>query len=165
MAAEIDAAFTALPLRQLADAALTRLASSAPSTPTSASSASATSTCACATRGSTAPQDGEDLGFAVRVVHDGSWGFASGVDLTPEAAARVAEQAVAVARLSRPLSTERVELADEPVHADVTWVSPYDVDPFDRGRPGEGRRCWPSGAPAAGARRRRPRRRDAARTC
>ena len=25
--------------------------------------------------------------------------------------------------MSRPLSTERVELADEPVHGDVTWVS------------------------------------------
>jgi len=66
----------------------------------------------------------------VRVVHDGSWGFASSVDLTPESAAQVAEQAVEVAKLSRPLSTERVELADEPAYGDVTWVSSYDVDPF-----------------------------------
>src|SRR6478735_6068845 len=75
--------------------------------------------------------DGVDLGLAVRVVHDGSWGFASGVDLTPEGAARLAEQAVALAKVSRPLATERVELAPEPVYADATWVSSYEVDPFD----------------------------------
>ncbi len=74
--------------------------------------------------------DAEDLGFAVRVVHDGSWGFAAGVDLTTAEAVRVAEQAVAMARLSRPLSTERVELAPEPAHADAVWVSSYDVDPI-----------------------------------
>ena len=31
--------------------------------------------------------DAEDLGFAVRVIHRGAWGFASGVVLTPEEAA------------------------------------------------------------------------------
>jgi len=74
--------------------------------------------------------DDEDTGFAVRVVHDGTWGFAAGVDLTPEAAARVAEQAVEIARASKPVNREPIELADEPVYADVTWVSAYDVDPF-----------------------------------
>jgi TldD protein len=74
--------------------------------------------------------DSEDVGFAVRVVHDGSWGFAAGVDLTAAEAVRVAEQAVEMARLSRPLSTERVELAPEPVHADAVWVSSYEIDPI-----------------------------------
>src|SRR6478609_5003886 len=73
---------------------------------------------------------GADLGLAVRVVHDGSWGFASGVDLTPDGAARLAEQAVALARVSAPLATERVELAAEPTYRDATWVSSYEVDPF-----------------------------------
>jgi TldD protein len=76
-------------------------------------------------------RDGEDLGFAVRVVHDGTWGFAAGVDLTPDAAVRVAEQAVEVAKVSRPVNFEPVELADEPVYPDVTWVSAYDIDPFE----------------------------------
>ena len=35
-----------------------------------------------------------------------------------------------MAKVSRPLSTQRIELADEPAYGDVTWVSPYDVDPF-----------------------------------
>jgi len=76
-------------------------------------------------------RDDEDTGLAVRVVVDGTWGFAAGVDLTVDAAVRVAELAVDVARASRALSTERVELADEPVHAGVTWMSSYEVNPFD----------------------------------
>ena len=72
-----------------------------------------------------------DLGVAVRVVHDGSWGFAAGVELTPAAVAALAEQAVAVAQVAKPMTLERIELADEPVHADVTWVSSYEQNPFD----------------------------------
>jgi TldD protein len=76
------------------------------------------------------------LGFAVRVVVDGSWGFAAGVDLTPEAAVAVAEQAVSVAQLSGRISaaaggTDLIELADEPVHVEAVWVSAYDINPFD----------------------------------
>jgi len=74
--------------------------------------------------------DSQDTGFSVRVVHDGSWGFAAAVELSPEEAARTAERAVEMARLSRPLSTERVVLSDEPVYADATYVSAYAIDPF-----------------------------------
>jgi TldD protein len=74
--------------------------------------------------------DGVTQGLAVRVVHDGTWGFASSPDVSVEEAVRLARQAVEVARTSRPLNAEPVELADEPVHADRTWVSAYDVDPF-----------------------------------
>ena len=100
------------------------------STPTSASSGSQDSHLSLHDARLDGTRDGEDLGFAVRVLHDGSWGFASHVDLTPESAERVAEQAVEVAKVSRPLSTQRIELADEPSYGDVTWVSPYEVDPF-----------------------------------
>ncbi|MEI5675131.1 MULTISPECIES: TldD/PmbA family protein [unclassified Nocardioides] len=75
--------------------------------------------------------DREDLGFAVRVLHGGAWGFAAGVVLTDEEAVRVAETAVAVARVAATMTPVPVELAPEPVHADVTWVSSYDVNPFD----------------------------------
>lgn len=74
--------------------------------------------------------DGATVGFAVRVVHDGTWGFAAGVDLTVDEAVRVATEAVAMAKVARPLNSEPVELADEPVHADATWVSAYAADPF-----------------------------------
>ncbi len=74
--------------------------------------------------------DAVTIGLAVRVVHDGTWGFSSSADVTVDEAARLARSAVEVARASRPLNSEPVELADEPVYDDVTWVSAYDVDPF-----------------------------------
>jgi len=78
----------------------------------------------------TAVSDTTAIGLAVRVVVDGVWGFASHVELTPERAAATAERAVTVARTLAPVAAERVERADEPVHAGAEWVSPYDVDPF-----------------------------------
>nr|WP_221308563.1 TldD/PmbA family protein [Nocardiopsis mwathae] len=75
--------------------------------------------------------DSDTLGFAVRVIHGGVWGFAAGTDLTAEAAAAVAARAVEVARVAAAVTTERIELAPEPAHTDVTWVSSYEVDPFD----------------------------------
>ncbi|MGA4790782.1 TldD/PmbA family protein [Nocardia sp. AB354] len=72
----------------------------------------------------------DDLGFAVRVIVDGTWGFASHCELTPATAVAVAQRAVTVAATLRALNRERVELAGEPVYRDATWGSPYQVDPF-----------------------------------
>jgi len=74
--------------------------------------------------------DADDSGLAVRVVVDGTWGFASVVDLTPDAAAAAARTAVEVARVAAAMNTERIELAPEPAYGDVTWVSAYGTDPF-----------------------------------
>src|SRR3954469_19995526 len=49
--------------------------------------------------------DSEDLGFAVRVIHGGAWGFAAAVHLTADEAVRVAEAAVAVARVSAAMTS------------------------------------------------------------
>ncbi len=75
--------------------------------------------------------EGDDLGFAVRVIIDGTWGFAAGVALTSDEVVRVTEQAVRVAMVSKAITHERIELAAEPVFKDATWVSAYTVDPFD----------------------------------
>ena len=75
--------------------------------------------------------DADDVGFAVRVIHRGAWGFASGVVLTADEARLVAETAIAVAEVAAEMTSAPVELAPEPVYADVTWVSSYDVNPFD----------------------------------
>ena len=130
MPAEIDAAFTDLPLRRLADAALSRaraLGAEHADLRVERIRDQGLSLRDARLDGSS---DREDVGLAVRVVHDGTWGFASDVALTPEAAERLAERAVEVAKVSRPLSTERVVLAPEPAHGDVTWVSQYEIDPF-----------------------------------
>ncbi|HEX4726240.1 MAG TPA: TldD/PmbA family protein [Jatrophihabitans sp.] len=75
--------------------------------------------------------DDQVFGLSVRVLHQGAWGFAAGVDRNPGAVAELAEQAVATAKLSRVLSSEPVRLADEPVHAGVSWISDYQINPFD----------------------------------
>jgi len=76
-------------------------------------------------------QDGEDLGFAVRVILDGAWGFASGVGLTESDAVTVAETAITVAQVAARMTTRPVQLAPEPVHHDATWISAYDVNPLE----------------------------------
>jgi TldD protein len=72
----------------------------------------------------------EDIGIAVRVVHRGAWGFASGVVLDAAEAVRLAEVAVATAEVAAAMTRHPVHLAPEPVHAERTWVSAYDVDPL-----------------------------------
>jgi TldD protein len=71
-----------------------------------------------------------ELGLAVRVIVDGTWGFASHAELDPVVAADTARRAVQVATTLAPLNAERIELAPEPVYSDVSWVSEYRVDPF-----------------------------------
>jgi TldD protein len=128
--AEIDPAFLALPMRPLADAALTRARELGVEHADFRLQRNRAQDLALRDGKLETSRDGEDVGFAVRVIKDGTWGFAAGVDLTPDAAVRVAEQAAEVAEVSRAINSERIELADEPVYPDVTWVSAYDVDPF-----------------------------------
>jgi TldD protein len=127
----LDETFLALPLQPLADAALQR-----------ARDLGATHADVRIERnrlGMLGVRDGaletsvdrQDLGLSVRVVVDGTWGFASTGELTADAAARTAAAAVAVAQVSKPLSTRTVELADEPVYPDSVWVSSYEINPFD----------------------------------
>jgi TldD protein len=75
--------------------------------------------------------DDESLGLSVRVVHDGAWGFAADIALTADGAADLATRAVATARVSRPLTLDPVDLAAEPVYAEAVWISAYEVNPFD----------------------------------
>ena len=75
--------------------------------------------------------DSQVLGLSVRVVHDGVWGFAGDIALSSASAARLAERAVATAKVSRPLTPASVVLAEEPAYPDASWVSAYEVDPFE----------------------------------
>jgi TldD protein len=128
---EIDPAFTALPLRLLADAALTRAQDLGVEHVDFRLERIRSQTLRLKDGALETAMDSDDLGLAVRVVKDGTWGFASGIGLTPDAAAGVAEQAVTVAQVARAINRERIELAAEPVHGERTWVSAYEVDPFD----------------------------------
>jgi TldD protein len=52
-----------------------------------------------------------DYGFGLRVIVDGTWGFASSNLVTRDEIARVAAQAVAIARANRKTNAEPVVLA------------------------------------------------------
>ena len=69
-------------------------------------------------------------GIGVRVLVDGVWGFAAGDVGSLRDPARLAEQAVDLARVTAPVAVERVELAPEPVHSAQAWASPVAIDPF-----------------------------------
>ncbi|MDI2126379.1 TldD/PmbA family protein [Yinghuangia seranimata] len=132
----IDPEFLAYPLRAMADAALGRAAELGAEHADFRLERIRDASLRLRDGNTQSSLDTTDVGFAVRVVHDGAWGFAAGVDLTVDAAARVAEEAVAVARVSASIAAasglgDRVELAPEPVYADAVWVSAYDVNPFD----------------------------------
>ncbi|MEU2350179.1 TldD/PmbA family protein [Modestobacter sp. NPDC049651] len=126
----VDESFLALPLSALAEAALTRAVDLGCEHADLRVERIRTQSVRLRDARLEAMSDGEDLGLAVRVVHEGTWGFAAGVVLTAAEAVRLAEEAVAVAQVSAAINTDRVELAPEPVHQGE-WVSAYDVDPFD----------------------------------
>jgi TldD protein len=127
---DVDASFLALPLAALTDAALTRALDLGCEHADLRVERIRTQTISLRDARLESLADGEDLGLAVRVVHEGTWGFAAGVVLTAAEAVRLAEEAVAVAKVSAAVNSDRVELAPEPVYADAVYVSEYDVDPF-----------------------------------
>jgi TldD protein len=126
----LDPTFTDLPLRRLADAALQRARDFGVEHVDFRLERIRTQDLTLRDAALQGATDNEQLGFAVRVILDGTWGFASTMVLTAESAIHTAEEAVHVAQVARAMSSERIELADEPVHKDMTWVSAYDVDPF-----------------------------------
>jgi TldD protein len=74
--------------------------------------------------------DNSISGVGVRVIVNGCWGFASSPEISVDVAAQLARTAVAMAKTSKPLSTEEITLAPEPIYPKKIWVSAYEIDPF-----------------------------------
>ncbi|MGH3359706.1 MAG: TldD/PmbA family protein [Nocardioidaceae bacterium] len=128
--ADVDSAFTDLPLQRLADAALQRARDFGASHADFRLERLRSQVLALRDATLQGAHDGEQLGMCVRVLVDGTWGFASTFDLSTNAAVRTAEEAVRVAQVSRPVSPERIALAPEPTYRRASWVSAYDIDPL-----------------------------------
>ena len=75
--------------------------------------------------------DDIELGMGVRVVVDGAMGFAATVATGVDQAAALVDEAVGVARTIAGAGGSSVELADDPGHGVITWVSGYTLDPVD----------------------------------
>src|ERR1035441_6475801 len=73
--------------------------------------------------------ESESLGIGIRVIAQGSWGFASTDRLTREGIAACAAQAVAIAKASALAKRHDVEMAPVEAYQD-TWQNPYIKDPF-----------------------------------
>jgi TldD protein len=129
--AGVDPEFRALALREMADAALTQAKALGASHADFRAERIKEQDIRLSTGNLEALSDTDTSGLAVRVIVDGTWGFASAVDLTTDAAARAARQAVEVALVAAAVNTEPIELAPEPAYGDVSWVSAYEVDPLD----------------------------------
>ncbi len=126
----IDEAFLALPLRALSAAALQRSRDLGATYAAFRFETVRSQSVRLRDRVPEGVNDSQDMGYSVRVVVDGTWGFASDIDRTPEGAARTAQRAVEMARVAAPVNREPVVLADEPSHGDVSWSSSYEIDPF-----------------------------------
>ena len=72
----------------------------------------------------------ESIGYAIRLIHNGSWGFAS--NFTPDEAtvrSTVAE-AIHVATTLAPLNSETITQSDEATHQ-AEYISSYEINPFE----------------------------------
>jgi TldD protein len=73
----------------------------------------------------------ESYGFGVRVIVDGTWGFASSNVVAKDEIARIALQAAGIARANRKINAEPVVLAPVQAYPDVSWNTPVKKNPFD----------------------------------
>ncbi len=73
--------------------------------------------------------DSQSLGFSVRVIVKGAWGFAASADMGRGSVEATAARAVDIAKASAQVKQSEVRLVPEkPVTAD--WTTPYKIDPF-----------------------------------
>jgi TldD protein len=127
---EIDDSFTALPYRRLAESALTRAQDFHVSHADFRFERIRSQDVRVRDGRLQGASDSENVGFSVRVILNGAWGFASGMLLSSQEAVRIAETAVRTAQVAAAMTSRPVELAAEPAYDDVHWVSDYQVDPL-----------------------------------
>ncbi|MBA3321290.1 MAG: TldD/PmbA family protein [Pyrinomonadaceae bacterium] len=72
----------------------------------------------------------QSFGFGVRVLWQGTWGFAASREVTPAEVRRVTQEAVGIARANAAHQRKRITLAPAP-KAVTSWRSTFERDPFD----------------------------------
>jgi TldD protein len=70
----------------------------------------------------------ESAGVGVRVICNGAYGFAATSDMSPDAVAGAARQAVAIAKANSRLQAEPVQLAPVKGVGEVAWATPIKKD-------------------------------------
>jgi len=73
----------------------------------------------------------ESAGIGIRVIANGTWGFASTSVMTPDSIAKAARDAVAIAKANSKFQTEPVRLAPVKGVGEVSWKTPIVKNAFE----------------------------------
>jgi TldD protein len=76
-------------------------------------------------------QSSESFGVGIRVIVNGTWGFASTNQVTTEGIDKATKQAVAIAKANSKFQKEPVKLAPVPGYGEVVWNTPIQKNPFE----------------------------------
>jgi TldD protein len=74
---------------------------------------------------------GESFGAGVRVIANGSWGFAATNNVTDSGLAKAAQLAVAMAKANAKTQKEPVQLAAQRGYGEVSWKTPIKQNAFE----------------------------------
>ena len=75
-------------------------------------------------------KDSNSLGFGVRILLNGAWGFASSDIMSIKEVEKTTLLAINIAKASSLLKEKKVRLAKEDIYEDI-WQTPFIIDPFD----------------------------------
>jgi len=70
----------------------------------------------------------ESFGIGIRVIANGTWGFASTNDVSPDGIKKATGQAVAIAKANSKIQKDPVILAPVKSHGEVSWKTPIKKD-------------------------------------
>ncbi|MFQ5605833.1 MAG: TldD/PmbA family protein [bacterium] len=73
----------------------------------------------------------ESFGVSVRVIANGTWGFAATSNVTAENVAQAAEQAVAIAKANSKFQEVPLQLAPVKGYGEVSWKTPIEKNAFE----------------------------------
>ncbi|QCR23888.1 TldD/PmbA family protein [Pontibacter sp. SGAir0037] len=73
----------------------------------------------------------ESYGVGVRVLANGTWGFAATSDVSDKGIAKAAEQAVAIAKANAKVQKEPVQLVPVKNYGEVSWRTPMEKNAFE----------------------------------
>ncbi|MCK5584184.1 MAG: TldD/PmbA family protein, partial [Elusimicrobiales bacterium] len=75
-------------------------------------------------------KDSNSLGFGVRILLNGAWGFASSDIMSAKEIEKITLLAINIAKASSLLKEKKVRLAKEDIYEDI-WQTPFIIDPFE----------------------------------
>jgi TldD protein len=76
-------------------------------------------------------ENSESFGTGVRVIVNGTWGFAATHDVTSDGIKKATQRAVAIAKANSKFQTEPVKLAPVKSYGEVAWNTPIQKNAFE----------------------------------